>query len=77
MTVYVPIRQSADPLSKNRRKSKNFGEWVCGFVYEPTGHHCAHVHTPTQAVSNNQADHTQACYQVVLHHLGHITPARS
>ena len=69
MTVYVSIRRSADSLSNNSQKSSIFGEWVCSLAYEPTGHHYAHVHTPTQAVSNNQTDHTQACSQVVLHHL--------
>ena len=69
MTVYVSIRQSADPLSKNSRKSKNFGEWVCCLADEPTGHHHAHTRRPTCPSSSNQNDRTQACYQVVLHHL--------
>ena len=74
MTAQQPFRQSADPLSKNSRNSRNFGEWVCSLADEPTGHHYTLVHTPTQAVSNNQADHTHACYQMVLHHLaGHYT----
>lgn len=76
MTAQQPLRQSADPLSKNSRNSRNFGEWVCSLADEATGHHYTLVHTPTQAVSNNQADHTQACYQMVLHHLGRITPVR-
>ena len=41
MTMHVSIRQSADPLSKNSRKSGNFGEWDCGLADEPTGHHYA------------------------------------
>ena len=61
MTVHVSIRQSADPLSKNSRKSKNFGEWVCGLADEPTGHHYAHALRPTHPTPSNQNDHTQAC----------------
>ena len=76
MTMYVSIRQSADPLSKISRKSGNFGEWVCGLADEPTGHHYACALHPTHPTPGNQNDHTQACYQVVLHHLGGITPVR-
>ena len=69
MMAHVSIRQSADPLSKNSRKSKNFGEWVCGLANEPTGHNYAHALRPTHPTSSNQNDHTQACSYVVLHHL--------
>ena len=69
ITAQQPFRQSADPLSKNSRKSKNFGEWVCGLANEPTGHNYAHALRPTHPTSSNQNDHTQACSYVVLHHL--------
>ena len=61
MTAQQPFRQSADPLSKNSRKSRNFGEWDCGLADEPTGHHYAHALRPTHPTSGNQNDHTQAC----------------
>jgi len=54
MTMHVSIRQSADPLSKNSRKSGNFGEWDCGLADEPTGNHYSRIHKPTQPASNNQ-----------------------
>ena len=56
MTMHVSIRQSADPLSKNSRKSGNFGEWDCGLADEPTGHHYARALHPTHPTSGNQND---------------------
>ena len=54
MTAHQPFRQSADPLSKNSRISRNFGEWVCGLAKAPTGNHYSHVHKPTEPASNKQ-----------------------
>ena len=54
MTARQPFDQSADPLSKNSRISKIFGEWVCGLAKAPTGNKYIHAHKPTQPASNNQ-----------------------
>ena len=56
MTAQQPFRQSADPLSKNSRNSRNFGEWVCSLADEPTGHHYARALHPTHPTSGNQND---------------------
>ena len=69
MTAQQPFRQSADPLSKNSRNSRNFGERVCSLADEATGHHYTQALRPTHPTSDNQNDHTKACASVVLHHL--------
>ena len=60
--AHRPFRQSADPLSKNTRKSGNFGEWDCGLADKSTGPHYARALHPTHPASGNQNDHTQACF---------------
>ena len=54
MTTQQPFRHSADPLLKNSRISRNFGEWVCGLAQSTAGNHYAHAHKPAQPTSNNQ-----------------------
>ena len=54
MTAQQSFRQSADPLSKNSRISRNFGEWVCGLAKVPTGNHYSRVHKLAQLASNKQ-----------------------
>ena len=54
MTAQQPFRQSADPLSKYSRISRNFGEWVCGLAKDATWNRYVHAVKPTQPAPSNQ-----------------------